>query len=164
MTHIKAFRAKRPALFGVLVGVALATASAALAFAIYSLTVGGQATSNFAANSNMDSITLSQNGSTPDLNRGGEVVMPILETNNDPANQHRILTLGATFTTKDSSNVDNSGACASHLSMTTSQGLVGAGVAAGGTNTGTVSVAADASTPDACGSGTWTIHFNGTTN
>jgi hypothetical protein len=164
MHALKEFRHKHSTIFGAVAGVALATASAALAFFIYSATVGGSATSQFSGNSTISAITLAQTGSTPALNAGQAVTMNVLETDNDAANQHRILTLGATFTSKDSGGTDNTSTCGAHLSLAGSQGLIGSGFPAGGTNPGTVSIAADASTPPSCAGGSYTIVFNGTTD
>lgn len=157
----KSFRRSRA--FAFVVGFALAGAAGALAFVVYALTVSGSGTGGFAAPSQVGVLSITQNGTPSALDVGQTVSMPLHVTNNDTSANHTIQTAGGTFTTKDSNGVDNSGTCASHLSLVATN-LVNLQVLAGQTANTTVSIKADSTTPSSCASGTYSVTFNGTTN
>jgi hypothetical protein len=163
----KSFRAKHPTIFGAVVGLALASASAALAFAVYNMTLGGTATSPFATGTNQGSvITGAQESAAQPLDVGQSVQNIIDFTNNDTSAAHAITADTETFTTKDSGGNDNSATCASHLSWSwgSGQNPDGVTIPAGGKITKTGTIKADASTPNSCAGGSWTVTFGGTTN
>jgi hypothetical protein len=165
--RVQHLRSKYPTTFGAAVGVFLAASAAALAFGVYSLTIGGSATGNFATSSSLGNvITVSQNGSASGpLDVGTSVTYSVNATNNDPSHAHTIVTLVPTITTKDSGGVDDSATCASHLSWTDVDGLTGKSVPAGGSLSGyTQKITADASTPSSCAGGSWSVNYAGTTN
>jgi hypothetical protein len=163
MKHISSLRRRYPVAFGLGLGIFLAASAAAAAFVIYTLTIGGSDTGQFAAGTTNSAVAITSNGTPPALDSGTTVNMPIKATNSDPNAQHKILTMGGTITTKNSSGVDNTSTCASFLTLGTSD-LLNVQLVLGGSATGIMPVTAAAGTPAACAAGSYTVAFNGTTN
>ena len=161
---MRALRKRYPTAFGIAAGIFLAAGAAAAAFIIYTLTVSGTGSGNFAAGTSQSAVQITLNGTPPALDSGNTIQVPIKATNMDPNQQHNVQTLTGTITTKNSSNVDDTSTCGPHLTLGTSTGIVGTQLVLGGTATGTIPLTADATTPASCASGSWTIAFNGTTN
>jgi hypothetical protein len=91
------------------------------------------------------------------LTPGSSTTVNVKLTNNDPSISHTVTTLTSAFT---SSPVD----CAAHLTTGTVTGVGGGTVVAGGaTVTGTIVVNADATLPNDCVGGSYTLTFTGTT-
>jgi hypothetical protein len=163
---LRALKQRYPVGFGIAAGIFLAASAAAAAFVIYSLTISGTGTGNFAAGTTQSAVQITLNGTPPALDSGTTVQVPIKATNQDPNAQHKINVVGGTITTKNSSNVDDTSTCASHLTLGTST-IDGTQLTlppnAGSSVTGTIPLTADATTPSSCAAGTWTINFSGTT-
>jgi hypothetical protein len=163
MRAISNLRRRYPTAFGIAAGIFIAAGTAVAAFVIYTLTIGGTGTGNFAAGTSQSAVAITLNGAAPALDSGNTVNVPIKATNMDPNAQHKILTLGGTITTKNSGGTDDTATCASHLSLGVSD-LLNTQLVLGGTATGIIPLTADATTPSSCAAGTWTVAFNGTTN
>ncbi|MFL5916750.1 MAG: hypothetical protein ACJ752_14110 [Gaiellaceae bacterium] len=163
MKALRTLKRRYPTAFGIGLGIFLAAGAAAAAFVIYSLTIGGTDTGQFAAGTTQSAVSITPNGTPPALDSGTTVNMPIKATNVDPNAQHKILTLGGTITTKNSSGVDNTSTCASFLTLGTSD-LINVQLVLAGTATGIMPVTAAAGTPSSCAAGSYTVAFNGTTN
>jgi hypothetical protein len=144
---------------------ALATASAALAFAALS-GASGSTSGNFSTSvTSAPAITIAANGTVPALDAGQTVAAPIKVTNVASVSETLTSTATATFTTTPST-------CATFLSYTgqvdTGQGsnLLSSGhvYTAAETHTEAVDIALAANAPSTCAGGTWTATFTATTN
>jgi hypothetical protein len=148
---------KRASVASAVITMLVCAGTAVAAWVIYS-GINGSAGGSFSSTTT-SATALTYATGTPAataLTPGSSTTVNVKLTNNDPSISHTVTTLTSAFT---SSPVD----CAAHLTTGTVTGIGGGTVVpAGGSVTGTVIVNADASLPNDCVGGTYTLTFSGT--
>jgi hypothetical protein len=133
---------------------ALAVAGAAVAAFLVFSGATGSGSGSFEAGSTTPAIEITGT-SQPVLSPGVNAAMNVSVHNLDANAAHSLTNLeGTTFSSTPPE-------CASHLAVATAS-IIGS-YAANETETGTVTLGADASLPAACAAGTWSVSFGGTT-
>lgn len=136
--------------------LALGVPAIAVAAFILFTGVNGSGSGSFTAGSSTNSAITINGGSQPVLSGPGDTqTMAVTATNNDASNTHQLSSLAGAFTS-------SVGGCDSHLSVTGTS-LTSQTISAGGSQSGSVSIRADAGTPNSCAGATWSVAFSGTT-